>query len=197
MLVRSEDCGLCASANGADPHRLVYENQHAASLIIFNPVNATHQIVVPKTHKTGLNQFTPEEAKGIMDLQYQVQMRLFALYGENFPPVISMQCGKLSTEPHLHWQVYSSGAHIRQLYARAHEVADTAIGAKAIGWVDKRTHPVIPSTEEDNPRKHENLEMFLRHMAGHLRGTGDLEEDRKALTELTHELLTYNGFTPE
>ena len=185
------DCGLCTIGN--DKYRVVVENDYAVAAMIFNPVNATHQNIVPRRHVTEINQFAPEEAKGVFDLQYEVQRRLMELFPDH-PPVIGIQTGKLATQPHKHWQAFSSDAHLRQLYARAHEVAPTPIGGKGIIWIDLRTHPNVPGTENDNPDAQQNLERFLSSAAESLRGTGNLERDRRQLRDLTHKLLLYNGF---
>jgi len=108
-----------------------------------------------------------------------VQQRLLEL-NPNHPPVIATQTGKLSTMPHIHWQAYSSGAHIRLLYARAHQiVSDSPIGVESIGWKDNVTHPTIPGTDSNQPEENQkNLETFLGAITESLRGTGDLEIDR-------------------
>jgi len=183
------NCGLCKV--GSEDYRIVFQNEYAVATMIFNPVNSTHQIMVPRRHLEKIGEFELLEAKGMFDLQYQVQQRLMELFPEH-PPVISIQTGKLSTVPHIHWQAYSSDAHIRQLYARAHEVADTPIGGRGIIWKDVRTHPVVPGTEKDNPQAQQNLESFLSAAAESLRGSGNVEQDRRKLGELTHELLKYN-----
>jgi len=186
-----KNCGLCQAPD--EKYRTVVENDYAISVVIFNPMNATHQNIIPRRHVTCLDEFFPEEAKGIFDLQYQVQQRLFELC-PNYPPVIGIQTGKHATQPHIHWQAYSSGAHLRLLYARAHEVTANVIGAQAIGWMDERTHPIIPNTEKDNPKREENLESFLGETARSLKGTGNIEIDRRRLAEISHELLRYNGY---
>lgn len=188
------DCGLCQVSD--EKYRITFENEYAVAATILNPVNATHQNIVPKRHIERLDDFEPLEAKEMLDLQYRVQSRLMELYKDH-PPVISIQTGKLSTIPHIHWQAYSSDAHIRQLYARAHEVADTPIGGRGIILKDARTHPIVPGTEKENPQARGNLELFLGAAAESLRGSGNLEQDRKRLAELTRELLKYNGFKIE
>ncbi len=186
----SENCSLCTAGN--DRYRLTAENEHAVAVVIFSPVNATHQNIIPRKHVTEINQLTPDEAKGLLDLQYNVQQRLMKLYPEH-PPVIAVQTGKLATQPHKHWQVFSSDAHIRLLYARAHEPYYNFIGAKALGWKDNRTHPTVPGTGDSVPEKETNLECFLGEIAYRLRGSGSLEQDRRRLQELSHALLEYNG----
>ncbi len=188
-----DNCGLCSAAN--DKYRLVAENDYAFSVVIFNPVNATHQNIIPKGHVTGIGQFTPAEAKGVLDIQYQVQQRLMELYPEH-PPIIGIQTGKLASQPHIHWQAFSSDAHLRLLYARAHELYRNDIGAKAIGWADKCTHPAtlptVPGTEQHVPERETNLEFFLSEAASFLRGSGSIDRDRQRLRELSHALMEYN-----
>ncbi len=192
------DCSLCTGPV-VDRYRLVGENDYAYALVITSPVNATHQVIAPKGHKLNMGGLTPEEAKGVMDLQWDVQRRLMELFPDH-PPVISIQTGKLSTVPHIHWQAYSSDAHIRQLYAQAHVLGDTPIGGYAPKetWKTKRTHPTVPGVGLALPRTHDgeknDLESFLGEAAQVLRGSGDVERDRRRLKELTHELLRYNGF---
>lgn len=185
------NCGLCHV--GSEDYRIIFQNEYAVATMILNPVNSTHHIVVPRRHLEKMGEFEPSEAKGMFDLQYQVQQRLMELFPDH-PPVISIQTGKLSTIPHIHWQAYSSDAHIRQLYARAHEITDNPIGGKGIIWKDARTHPIIPGTEKENIDSQKNLETFLGAAAQSLRGSGEVEKDRKRLTELTQELLRYNRF---
>src|SRR3989338_3386171 len=189
MTFKDETCGLCRV--GTEAYRVVDKNLYAVAAMIFNPVNATHLNIVPENHRLNICEFEPDEAKGIFGLQYMMQRRAMELFPDH-PPVIAIQTGKLSTVPHIHWQAYSSDAHIRQLYARAHEVADTPIGSRGIIWKDVRTHPVVPGTEKDNPQAQQNLESFLSAAAESLRGSGNVEQDRRKLGELTHELLKYN-----
>ncbi len=184
------NCGLCNSTR--ESYRITFENEHAVSVVIYNPVNATHQMIVPRRHIIELKDISQAEAKSIFSLQYTVQQRLFELYNKH-PPVIAIQTGKLSTIPHIHWQAFCSDAHIRLLYARSHEPSQNDICAKAIGWKDQRTHPNIPGTEQDNPKAKENLEDILGQIAESIRGTGNPETDRQRLKEITHSILTYNG----
>jgi len=61
-----KNCGLCQAMG--EKYRVVAENDYAISLVIFNPVNATHQNIFPKRHRTRIDQFEPNEAKGIFNL---------------------------------------------------------------------------------------------------------------------------------
>jgi len=183
-----QNCLLCNIID--DKYRLVYENQYALSVVIFNPVNSTHQMILPKRHVTALDDMSLEESKDIFALQYKVQQRLFQLYEEH-PPIIAIQTGRHATQPHIHWQAFSSDAHIRSLYAKAHEISYNYIGSKEIGdRTDNRTHPKIPGTEKENPRAKENLENILGTIAIALRGTGNIDDDRKVLREITHHILS-------
>ena len=191
MTFKDETCGLCRV--GTEAYRVVDKNLYAVAAMIFNPVNATHLNIVPENHRLNIGEFDPNEAKGIFDLQYAMQRRAMELFPDH-PPVIAIQTGKLSTVPHVHWQQYSSDAHIRQLYARAHEVADTPIGGRGIVWKDLRTHPVVPGTERGNPNAQDNLEKYIGACAQAFHGTGIVEADRRRLRDLSHELLKFNGF---
>jgi|SRR3989344_5403364 len=174
-----QECELCESVS--ESYRIIVENDYAVSVVALRVLNATHQIILPKRHVLTLKDITRGEAKGIFDLQYQVQQRLFELYPD-YPPVISIQSGKHITQLHIHWQIYCSDAHIKLLYVRSHEVFPNDIGGKFLGdWKDERTHPKVPRTD------------FLEDIAKSLRGTGDTRRDRKKLRELTYESLRYNG----
>ena len=191
-----KECGLCKSVG--EHYRLVAENDHAVSVVIYSPVNATHQMILPKKHITTPDQMTPDEAKSLWDMCGLVQQRLLELYTSEEPiklsPVISINGGLAQTQLHFHLQAYVQASHARHGYANSHEPdSSSPIGVKRRGeWKDSRTHPTTPCTEKDNPKTQENLEFFLGRITTALRGTGDLEQDRAKLKELTHAILRYN-----
>jgi len=178
MNILEQKCGLCESIN--EIHHITAENDYAISVVALHVVNSTHQIILPKRHIIALKDTTENEAKGIFDLQYQVQQRLFELY-PNHPPIIAIQTGKHATQFHIHWQAYCSDAHIKLLYVKSHEIYQNEIGGRFSGdWKDKRTHPEVPRSN------------FLEDIANSLKGTGNINLDREQLKELTYELLRYN-----
>lgn len=187
-----ELCGLCSAVN--ERYRTTFENDTALSVVIYNPVNVGHQLLMPKRHIINWKDLTAEEAKDLSDLTDEVESRLHKLFPEQ-PPITIRQRGKHSTEPHKHYQLFPSDAHGRLLYARAHEPSDNPIGVRYKGeWNDKTTKPVIPGTEESLLEiRQANLERFLGDIAENIRGTGNVERDRQRLREITHELLKYNG----
>ena len=111
------DCGLCSAHN--EDYRVVFKNQEAVSLVIANPFNDGHLMILPRRHVITLDNLTAEESKALHEILSESQQRLLEVFPD-YPPVLGMQVGRHSTQPHIHYQMFPSDAHLRLLYGAAH-----------------------------------------------------------------------------
>lgn len=80
-------------------------------------------MIMPRRHVVRLDDFTAEESKAVHEILYQSQKRLTERFPQT-PPVLGMNYGRHSTQPHLHYQMFPSDATLRILYAAAHKPAE-------------------------------------------------------------------------
>ena len=112
-----DSCGLCKAYN--EDYRVVYRNEDAVSVVIQNPVNNGHLMILPKRHILTLEDLTADESKAVNEILYKSQQRLSEVFPEH-PPILAMQTGRHSTQPHIHYQMFPSDGNIRKLYGAAH-----------------------------------------------------------------------------
>ena len=139
-----DSCGLCKAYN--EDYRVVYRNDDAVSVVIQNPVNNGHLMILPKRHILTLEDLTADESKAVNEILYKSQQRLFKVFPEH-PPILAMQKGRHSTQPHIHYQMFPSDAQIRQLYAVTHPEQLQAI--------------IVPESKIKPPYNQKKLEILL------------------------------------
>ncbi len=182
---RLKDCGLCDIAKGSETYRTTFENDYAISVIITNPFNATHQMILPKRHISTLDELTANESLSLHLIQNSIINRLMDLFpseeSEKYSPTISMNTGMAQTQLHLHMQAYLQASHTRHSFSYSHEKNDE-IGFRRKGqWKitegeDIHTHPKVPTEA-------------LEEIAKHIKGTNNLKKDRDALIEINKQIL--------
>lgn len=112
------DCGLCLAS--LEDYRVVFRNQDAVSVVITNPLNDGHLLIMPRRHVLGLDDLTAEESLAVNEILCKSQRRLTEKFPDT-PPVFGMNYGRHSTQPHIHYQMFPSVTHLRVLYAAAHK----------------------------------------------------------------------------
>ena len=113
----NDNCGLCLAYH--EDYRVVFKNDKAVSVVITNPYNAGHLMVLPRKHVLNLNDLTADESNAINGILYQSQKRLIELFPES-PPIIGMNAGVHSTQVHIHYHVLPSDASFRGFYRATH-----------------------------------------------------------------------------
>lgn len=127
------DCGLCATYT--EEYRIVAKNSDAVSAVITNPLNEGHLIILPRRHALTLQDLTSDEARALNEVLYMSQQILASKFPDR-PSVFGMQTGRHSTQPHIHYQMFPSDAHLRLMYAASNNSEGNAIP------IDRdRTHP--------------------------------------------------------
>ena len=115
------NCGLCLAYN--EDNRVIFRNEDAVSVVITNPLNEGHLLIMPRRHVLQLDDLTADESRAVNELLYQSQQRLADRFPQT-PPVLGMNYGRHSTQPHIHYQLFPSDATLRKLYAAAHKPSE-------------------------------------------------------------------------
>ena len=98
----AELCGLC-TAYGED-YRLVARNEHASSVVITNPVNDGHLLVLPKRHITDVSEQNKDEDKDIMLLiKRGVKYLEETFHPDGFDIGVNLHSDAGSSVKHLHY----------------------------------------------------------------------------------------------
>ena len=114
----SEDnCGLCLAYH--EDYRVVFKNDEAVSIVITNPYNPGHLMILQRRHVLNLNDLTADESQSINEILYQSQNRLIELFPDS-PPIIGMNAGVHSTQEHIHYQILPSDSSFRGFYRATH-----------------------------------------------------------------------------
>ncbi len=111
------DCGLCVAYH--EDYRVVFRNEDAISMVITNPYNAGHLIILPRRHVLELGNLTANESLAVNEILFKSQQRLIEVFPDS-PPVLGMNSGIHSTQPHLHYQMLPSDISFRGFYRAAH-----------------------------------------------------------------------------
>ena len=115
--ISMSDCGLCVAYN--EDYRVIFRNDDAVSVVITNPINAGHLMIMPRRHVLKLGDLTMNESLAVNEILNESQQRLAQRFPDT-PPIIGINYGRHSTQPHIHYQIFPSDTHVRVLYAAAH-----------------------------------------------------------------------------
>ncbi len=111
------NCGLCVAYD--EDYRVVFRNEKAVSVVITNPYNAGHLMILPRRHVLSLDELTADESRAVNEILSQSQKRLTEVFPDS-PPVFGMNMGVHSTQEHIHYQMLPSDASFRGFYRATH-----------------------------------------------------------------------------
>ena len=135
----STGCGLCASLRN-EPFRLINRNEHAAALIIREPLMPFHALVLPVRHVAHCTELTEHESKALHALLEELTRHMDTKLG--CAALAALNGARFRTQPHLHYQVLPVQAGLRTVVS-AHlgveerqtaETAELAQMAERIRW---------------------------------------------------------------
>ena len=107
----SEECQLC----DLSIHRLVYQDDLCYAMVNLEPLKDYHLMVLPKRHVTRLQDLKAKESQAILKLLGRLGKVMPEIYSED--PVIFMNLGKHSSQPHIHFHILPSKGSLRDLFA--------------------------------------------------------------------------------
>lgn len=109
-------CALCtALANEKD--RNIYQDEHVAVILNFEPVKRGHVLILPVRHAENLSDLTPDEASAFLKAIDRC-MHAVTKYSDE-PPMCMVNGWKHRSQPHLHAHVLPSKHPLRGLYVAA------------------------------------------------------------------------------
>ena len=111
------DCGLCLAYK--EDYRVVFRNEDAVSVVITNPYNTGHLMIMPRRHVLELGNLTANESLAVNEILSKSQQRLAEVFPDS-QPVLGMNSGIHSTQPHVHYQILPSDISFRGFYRAAH-----------------------------------------------------------------------------
>ena len=124
-------CPLCDLSN----QEIVYQDDYCYGVVILEPLKDGHLMILPKRHVTDLSNLNSNETKAIFTLLGRLEKAIQQEYRED--PIIFMNRGKWSTQPHIHFHILPSKGGLRHLFAGFEKIPfrtkATAKEMKAIG----------------------------------------------------------------
>lgn len=109
-------CALC-TALVEERDRNIYQDEHVAVILNFEPVKHGHVLILPMRHVENLSDLTPDEARAFLSASDRC-MRAVTKYSEEAPMYIVNGWNHRS-QPHLHAHVLPSKHPLRGLFAAA------------------------------------------------------------------------------
>ena len=105
------NCPLCDLSK----QEVVYQDDYCFCTVILEPLKDGHLMILPKRHVTDLADLKPEESQSIMKLLGRLSKIIPEVYSED--PIIFMNLGKHSTQPHIHFHILPSKGGLRHLFS--------------------------------------------------------------------------------
>jgi diadenosine tetraphosphate (Ap4A) HIT family hydrolase len=84
-------------------------------MVNLEPLKDGHFMVLPKRHVTQLQDLKAKESQAILKLLGRLEKIIPEIYSED--PIIFMNLGSYSTQPHLHFHILPSKGGLRDLFA--------------------------------------------------------------------------------
>ena len=110
------DCPLCDLSK----QEVVYEDDHCFCTVILEPLKDGHLMILPKRHVINLEDLKPEESQSILELLTRLSKIIPEIYSED--PIIFMNLGKHSTQPHTHFHILPSKGGLRDLFSNLEKI---------------------------------------------------------------------------
>ena len=105
------NCPLCDLSK----QEIVYQDDHCYCVVIIEPLKDGHLMVLPKRHVVNLEDLEPQESHAILKLLGRLGKTISEVYDED--PIIFMNLGKHSTQPHIHFHILPSKGGLRHLFS--------------------------------------------------------------------------------
>ena len=90
-------------------------------------------MVLPRRHVGSLSDLIDTEARAFTRLADQVQQALWGAYPE--PPVLFMNFGDHSTQPHIHWHILPSKGGLRTLFSASEGLIERP--ERSVRWTEE------------------------------------------------------------
>lgn len=110
------DCPLCDLSK----QEIVYEDEFCYSMVIIEPLKENHLMVLPKRHVTSLADLADKESLAITKILGRLGKIFVEDEGED--PIIFMNLGKHSTQPHIHFHILPSKGGLRHLFSEYEKI---------------------------------------------------------------------------
>jgi len=113
-------CELCKIIN--EKYRIIEINDNAFCIVIKEPLNNGHVMVLPKRHVTDLSKLTPKESKDINKLIKSAEKKINKHFDNDV--VVFMNTKSHSSQKHLHFHVLPSKAGLREFIAKYENIPE-------------------------------------------------------------------------
>ncbi len=110
------ECPLCDLSK----QEVIYQDDYCFSIIISEPLKAGHLMVLPKRHIISLMDLNAEEAAAIANILGRLA-KVF-IESSDDDPIIFMNQGKHSTQPHIHFHILPSKGGLRHLFSKYEKI---------------------------------------------------------------------------
>lgn len=111
-----DNCPLCDLSK----QEIIYQDDYCYGMVIIEPLKENHLMVLPKRHVTTLMDLTADESLAINKLLGRLAKIFVESEGED--PIIFMNQGKHSTQPHIHFHILPSKGGLRHLFAKYEKI---------------------------------------------------------------------------
>jgi len=110
------NCPLCDLSK----QEVIYQDAYCFSTVISEPLKDGHLMVLPKRHVTSLEYLNSQESQAILKLLGRLGKIIPGSYADD--PIIFMNLGRHSTQPHLHLHILPSKGGLRDLFSEYEKV---------------------------------------------------------------------------
>lgn len=102
---------------------IVVKEKNVFCIVNIKPIKDIHVMVVPTRHVENLSELSPKESK---DILYMIDRISKAISSQDINvPIIFMNTGNHSTQPHLHFHVLPSKGGIRELFSSHEKIPES------------------------------------------------------------------------
>ena len=139
-LDRTGRCLLCEylAAESAEHTRVIFENDHFAALVPWWAVWPFEVLIVSRTHRAALPQFTAEERDALADVLKRMTTRYDNLFETSFPYTMGFHQAPLDGADHPEWHFH---AHFYPPLLRSATVRKYMVGFEMLGMTQRDITP--------------------------------------------------------
>jgi UDPglucose--hexose-1-phosphate uridylyltransferase len=139
-LDRTGRCLLCEylAAESADRTRVIFENDHFAALVPWWAVWPFEVLIVSRTHRAALPQFTADERDALADALKRMTTRYDNLFETSFPYTMGFHQAPLDGADHPEWHFH---AHFYPPLLRSATVRKYMVGFEMLGMPQRDITP--------------------------------------------------------
>ncbi len=109
-------CPLCDLTN----QKVIYKDNDCCCIVNIEPLKEGHLMVLPIRHITDMADLGKIESQKIFALLSRMSKIISKIYKKD--PIIFMNLGKYSTQPHIHFHILPSKGGLRGLFSKFEKI---------------------------------------------------------------------------